>query len=361
MTKAEHKKYFRLLTEKLHHIVKQPIRLMEVCGTHTMSIGKAGIRKVLPPEIELISGPGCPVCVTPDIEIDAFIRLAQQDVIITTYGDMMRVPGSTGSLSELKGQGADIRVVYSALEALQLARQHKDREVVFLGVGFETTAPATAHALKVAKQQGLNNFSVFNMHKTVPQVLELLLLDKATKIDGFILPGHVSIILGEKPYQFIAEKYGVSGVIVGFEPPEIMSGIVKLVQQVQAGKPGITNLHPHVVKPEGNVAAQQLIAEVFEPTDAQWRGIGQIAGSGLQLRAEYAAFDAEKKFNVERIPVKLYPGCSCGDVLKGTLKPQGCPLFAKKCTPEKPVGPCMVSSEGTCAAYYLYEGADGND
>jgi hydrogenase expression/formation protein HypD len=354
--------YFKKLNEKLWQIAKRPVKLMEVCGTHTMAIGKSGIRSVLPPQIELISGPGCPVCVTADSDIDVFMRLARNpNILLATYGDMIRVPGTEGSLAELKAQGADIRVVYSALEALEFARSVKGKEVVFLGVGFETTAPATAQAITIAAQEGLANFSVFNLHKTVPGALKVLLDDEAAQIDGFILPGHVSIIIGEKPYRFIAEEYGISGAIAGFEPPEIMAALVRLVKDINAGTPSISNMYRHAVRPEGNVVAQKLLADTFEPCDAEWRGIGVIPGSGLAFRNEFAAFDAVKKFNVEKQPVKLFPGCRCGDILKGTIKPIQCPLFDKRCTPDNPVGPCMVSSEGTCAAYYLYQGSDDLD
>jgi hydrogenase expression/formation protein HypD len=354
-----HIKLFRELAQKLQRIAIRPVKLMEVCGTHTMAIGKAGIRSILPPQVELVSGPGCPVCVTDDSDIDAFMDLAQKedDIIITTYGDMMRVPGSNGSLSDIKAQGADIRVVYSATEALAFAKAEPGKKVVFLGVGFETTVPATAHAVKVAHQNGIDNFMVFNMHKTVPEALKVLLSDSLTNIDGFLLPGHVSVILGEKPYRFIAEEYGVSGAIAGFEPPEIMVGIVKLVQDFNEKTPQISNLYRQVVKPEGNTAAQSIIAEVFEPSDAKWRGIGMIPGSGLKLRDKYLKFDVERQLEVTRRDIKLHKGCSCGMILKGAMKPSECALFAKRCTPDNPVGPCMVSSEGTCAAYYLYSGA----
>jgi len=355
----EKKHYFHLMLDKLKQTVRRPVRIMEVCGTHTMAIGKAGIRGVLPPEVELISGPGCPVCVTADADIDAFMRLAKDErIVLATYGDMVRVPGSEGSLAELKARGADVRVVYSALEALQFARTEPDKEVVFLGVGFETTAPVAAQAITEAKRERLANFSVYNMHKTVPEALRALLDDETTSIDGFLLPGHVSVIIGEKPYAFAVEQYGVAGAIAGFEPPEVMAAILKLVKDVNAGKPTLTNLYPKAVRPEGNVHAQKLLADVFAPSDAEWRGIGVIPGSGLELREEYRQFDAAAKFNIERVSVKLHPGCRCGEVLKGVIKPRKCPLFGKKCTPDHPVGPCMVSSEGTCAAYYLYGGGE---
>ena len=351
------KEYFRLFAERLSEIAVRPVKLMEVCGTHTMAIGKSGIRTILPSEVELISGPGCPVCVTADSDIDAFMRLAENErVILATYGDMVKVPGTRGSLAELKAQGADIRVVYSALEALNFARSEPGREVVFLGVGFETTAPATAHAVRIASLENLSNFSIYNLHKTVPKALRALLDDETMQVDGFILPGHVSVIIGETPYAFIASEYDVAGAISGFEPPEIMAGILRLVQDINAGTPTISNLYRKAVRPEGNKVAQKLLEEIFMPSDADWRGIGIIPGSGLALREEYGCFDAEQKFGIKKRSVKLHKGCRCGEILKGIIRPHDCPLFAGRCTPDRPVGPCMVSSEGTCAAYYLYHG-----
>ena len=356
MIERNEREYFRLLVDKLHQIASRPVRIMEVCGTHTMAIGRAGIRGVLPPEVELISGPGCPVCVTADTDIDAFMRLAKADrVILATYGDMVRIPGTEGSLAELKAQGADVRVVYSALEALEYARSEPSKETIFLGVGFETTAPATAHAVAVAEREGLMNFSVYNLHKTVPEALRALLEDEKTGIDGFILPGHVSVIIGEEPYAFIAKEYGAVGAIAGFEPPEVMMAILKLVIDIHAGSPVISNLYRKVVRPEGNVVAKQLLEKVFVPADAEWRGLGSIPKSGLALREGYGDFDAAKKFNLKHRSVKVSPGCRCGEILKGIIRPHECPLFSRRCTPEHPVGPCMVSSEGTCAAYYLYQ------
>lgn len=357
----ELQKMFSDSIEMLNRIADSPVKLMEVCGTHTMAIGKAGIRGILPQNVDLVSGPGCPVCVTADTDIDAFMELAQgEDIVLTTYGDMMRVPGSNGSLSDIKARGADIRVVYSVAEALAIVNTEKSKQVVFLGVGFETTAPATAHAVKVAMNENIENFSVFNLHKTVPEALEVLLDDDTSSIDGFVLPGHVSVILGERPYAFIPEKYGIPGVITGFEPPEIMMAIVKLVQDIKAGTPQISNLYRQVVRPEGNTVAQTLIKEVFEPYDAEWRGLGIILKSGLKLRNKYKQFDAGQRFNIERREIKLRKGCSCGSVLKGVKKPEQCKLFATSCTPENPIGPCMVSSEGTCAAYYLYSCISAN-
>ncbi|MBE0448171.1 MAG: hydrogenase formation protein HypD [Actinobacteria bacterium] len=359
MIKPVGKEYFHLLTDKLHQIANRPLKIMEVCGTHTMAIGKAGIREILPLEVELVSGPGCPVCVTADADIDTFMRLAEDErVILATYGDMMRIPGTKGSLAELRAQGADVRVVYSALEVIAFARSEPDREIVFLGIGFETTAPATAHAVVVAEREDLTNFSIYNLHKTVPEALRALLEDDKTDIDGFILPGHVSVIIGEVPYAFIAKEYGAVGAIAGFEPPEIMAAILKLVKNINASTPAISNLYRKVVRPEGNMAAKRLLEEIFVPSDAEWRGLGIIPESGLALREGYERFDATRKFNLEHRSVKISPGCRCGEILKGIIRPHECPLFSGRCTPERPVGPCMVSSEGTCAAYYLYHGKD---
>lgn len=356
MTKVDEKKYFRLMAEKLHEVAVRPVKIMEVCGTHTMAIGKSGIRQAVPATVELISGPGCPVCVTADSDIDAFMSLARDGrVTLATCGDMVRVPGSGGSLAELKAEGADIRVVYSALEALAFARSEPENEVVFLGVGFETTAPATAHAVRQAAAEGLANFAVFNLHKTVPRALRALLSDDAAGIDGLLLPGHVSVIIGERPYAFIAAEHGVAGAIAGFEPPEIMAALIVLARDIIAGAPRVTNIYTKAVRPEGNAVAQKLLDEVFEPTDAEWRGLGVIEGSGLRLRTAYERFDAASKFGVAPREVVLHKGCRCGEILKGLIRPFECPLFGGRCTPERPVGPCMVSSEGTCAAYFLYQ------
>ncbi len=351
------RKYFRLFRDELERIAVRPVRLMEVCGTHTMAIGRAGLRQVLPPQISLVSGPGCPVCVTADADIDSFLGLAKERrVTVATFGDMMRVPGNEGSLADFRAAGADIRVVYSPLEALELARSNPGQEIVFLGIGFETSAPGTAQAIIRAGREGLKNFSVYNLHKTVPQALQVLLDDPGQALDAFILPGHVSAIIGEAPYRFMPEKYGVGGAIAGFEPTDILAAIARLVKDINSGCPRITNLYGQVVRPGGNTAAQQILAETFEPCDADWRGLGMIPGSGLKLRPRYAGFDAALKFGVSRAPAKVRAGCRCGEVLKGILRPVACPLFGRTCTPEHPVGPCMVSSEGTCAAYYLYEG-----
>ena len=331
------------------------VKLMEVCGTHTVALARNGIRSVLPEGVELISGPGCPVCVTANEDIDAVIALSRiPDVILTTFGDMIRVPGSTSSLMREKASGADVRVVYSPLDALRVARENPDRQVVFVGVGFETTTPLIASCVKRAKGEGLGNFSVYTAHKTVPPALDVLVNADEVEISAFILPGHVSTIIGVKPYEFLAERYNVPGTVMGFEPIDLLAGIERLLLQLASGNATIANEYKRCVADEGNTDAQQIIAEVFEPCDAKWRGIGAIAGSGLKLRGAYAAFDARAKFEPEVEPTIEPKGCRCGDVLRGCIAPGECPLFARACSPEHPIGPCMVSSEGSCAAHYKY-------
>lgn len=331
------------------------INLMEVCGTHTVCIARNGIRSVLPQGVNLISGPGCPVCVTANREIDTVIALSRvENVILTTFGDMTRVPGSTSSLNAEKAAGHDIRICYSPLDGLKIAQDNPDREVVFVGVGFETTTPLIAATLKRAKALGIKNFSVFTAHKTVPATLDALVNDPEVALNGLILPGHVSTIIGMEPYRFLAERYQVPGVITGFEPVDMLQGIAMLMRQLADGRAEIENAYRRGVMDEGNPAAIAAIDEVFEPCDATWRGLGVIPASGLQLRAEYAEYDASKRFDLEIEPTVEPRGCRCGDVLRGVMRPDECPLFAKVCSPEHPVGPCMVSSEGSCAAYYKY-------
>ena len=331
------------------------INLMEVCGTHTVALARNGIRSVLPEGIKLISGPGCPVCVTANKDIDTVITLSRiPDVILTTFGDMTRVPGSTSSLNEEKAAGHDIRICYSPLDGLRIAAENPDREVIFVGVGFETTTPLIASTIKRAKAQGIGNFSVFAAHKTVPNTLEVLVNDPEVDITALILPGHVSTIIGRTPYQFLAEKYGIPGVIMGFEPVDLLSGILMLLKMLADGKPEIVNDYRRCVMDEGNPAAQAAIDEVFEASDATWRGLGLIENSGYALRGDYAAFDAVRKFEPQVEPTVEPKGCRCGDVLRGVISPKECPLFERACSPEHPIGPCMVSSEGSCAAFYKY-------
>jgi len=345
----------RNLIDAIHTTATAPVKFMEVCGTHTVSIARNGLRGVMPETITLLSGPGCPVCVTANADIDTAIEFAKQPgVIVTTFGDMMKVPGSYSSLSGEKAEGHDIRIVYSPLDALDIAERNPDHQVVFIGVGFETTVPVIASAIQQAAARDIGNFSVFSAHKTVPEALRALVNDPDVEIGGFILPGHVSVIIGLEPYRFLAEEYGVPSVITGFEPVDVLHGVYMLAKQVAEGRADIEVAYTRAVPPEGNPAAVAKIEEVFEPCDAEWRGIGVIPGTGLAIRETYAAFDALKRVPVTPPPVKEIKGCQCGEVLRGVTLPFECKLFARACTPEHPIGPCMVSSEGSCAAYYRY-------
>jgi hydrogenase expression/formation protein HypD len=345
----------RALSERIRGASRRPVRLMEVCGTHTVSIFRSGIRAVLPETVTLLSGPGCPVCVTDQGEIDAFIALARQkDVIVATFGDLLRVPGSDSSLERERAEGRDIRVVYSTVDALAIARRTPGKQVVFLGVGFETTAPTIAAAVLSAAAEGRDNFSVISAHKTVPPALEALMAFEDVRIDGFILPGHVSVIIGLEAYRPFFERHRVPCAVAGFEPADILGGIAALVEQIEAASPRLTNAYPRAVTEKGNPKAMQTLLEVFEPADARWRGIGPIAASGLRIRAAYAAFDAARRFALDLPEPREPRGCACGEVLIGRKTPPECALYKKVCTPMEPVGPCMVSSEGTCAAFYKY-------
>ena len=329
--------------------------LMEVCGTHTVSIARAGIRDLMPEGTRLASGPGCPVCVTCNRDIDTVIALARvPGVTIATFGDMTRVPGSTSSLLAEQAAGRSIEIVYSPLDAIALAQAHPDRQVVFVGVGFETTTPLVARAVKRAADLGLSNFSIFAAHKNMPGALEAIVADPQLKIDALILPGHVSTIIGAEPYGFLAQRYGVPGVITGFEPVDVLQGIAMIMRQLHEGRAEIEIAYARGVMPQGNPHAMAAIEEVFETCEATWRGLGDIPGSGYRLRGKYAAFDAVRRFQPTVEPTVEPRGCRCGDVLRGIMAPSECPLFRKVCTPENPVGPCMVSSEGSCAAYYRY-------
>ncbi len=332
------------------------LTFMEVCGTHTMAIARFGLRDLLPPEVRLISGPGCPVCVTAMGDLDKVIALARlPEVTLTTFGDLIRVPASRSSLAAERASGADVRVVYSARDAVEIAAAGPERQVVFAGIGFETTAPTVGAALLEAQARGLSNFSVLSMHKTMPLPLKALLELGETDISGFILPGHVSVVTGSGCYEFLARDHGVGGVVAGFEAHDVLQALLLLVRQTE---PAIEIEYGRAVRPEGNVVAQRLMAQVFEPSDADWRGLGVIPGSGLRLRDEFAAFDAERRFAIDT-DLPLEPkGCRCGEVLRGVLDPAECSLFGARCTPEDPVGACMVSSEGACAARYRYRGID---
>ena len=329
---------------------KKPVKFMEVCGSHTMAIGHWGIRKLLPEPISLISGPGCPVCVTPSSVIDSLIDL--KDVTIATFGDLIRVPGNKGTLEQARAKGLDVRMVYSPMEALEMARE---KETVFVGIGFETTIPGIAYTIMEASRLNLKNFSVLPAFKLVPPALDALLSAKDTNFDGFILPGHVSVIIGSDAYKLLPEKFGIGGVVTGFEPLDILVGIKKLTDQIKAEKPEIENEYSRVVTGKGNMQAQQIIHKVLEVEDALWRGLGWIPKSGLGIRKEFEEFDSIKKYGIEITDTEKQTGCRCGDVLKGNIIPPECPLFGKICLPNNPIGPCMVSSEGSCAAYYKYE------
>ncbi|MFO7714754.1 hydrogenase formation protein HypD [Desulfosarcina sp.] len=346
----------RHLAARITHTSRKSVRLMEVCGTHTVAIFRSGIRSLLPETIALLSGPGCPVCVTAQKEIDAFIALAREpETIVATFGDLIRVPGSGSSLQRERADGADVRIVYSTFDAVTLARENPDKRVVFLGVGFETTAPTVAAAILAAHHQRLDNFSVVSAHKTVPPALEAL-ADGQINIDGFLLPGHVSVIIGMDAYRPFFEAHRVPCVVAGFEPADLLQSIAMLVDQVESGQPALENAYPRAVSPTGNPKAMAVMGEVFAVCDADWRGIGSIPGSGLAIREKYAAFDAVRVFDIRLKPAPEPKGCACGEILTGVKIPPQCPLYKTACNPMAPVGPCMVSSEGTCAAYYRYHG-----
>lgn len=329
--------------------------LMEVCGTHTVAIARNGIRNLMPPGTRLASGPGCPVCVTSNRDIDTVIALTRiPNVTIATFGDMTRVPGSTSSLLKEQAAGRSVQIVYSPLDALALAAQHPEREIVFVGVGFETTTPLVAMAIKRAAAADLRNFTVFAAHKNMPGALEAIINDPQLKLDALILPGHVSTIIGAAPYEFLAKKYGIPGVITGFEPVDVLQGIAMIMRQLREGRAEIEIAYARGVMPQGNPTALAAIDEVFETCPAIWRGLGRIDGSGYRIREEFARFDAVRRFRPDVEPTQDPKGCRCGDVLRGIMAPSECPLFRTVCTPENPVGPCMVSSEGSCAAYYRY-------
>jgi len=333
------------------------IKLMEVCGTHTMAIARSGIKKLLPSEIELISGPGCPVCVTAQTDIDRAIEIAGiEGIIMTTFGDMLRVPGTRKSLEEVKRDGADVRVLYSCLDALEIARDNPDKEIVFMGIGFETTSPTIASTILMAEKEDINNFSVLSNFKVLFPALAILASSTRTQVDGFICPGHVSVITGSLPYERIAKRYKKPCVITGFGDNDILKGIQRLVEKIKASSYNVEIEYKRVVKREGNIEARQVLSSVFNTRDSEWRGIGIIKKSGLKIRSRYREFDAESKFKVNLAKPRQIKGCICGEVLQGIRSPKDCRLFKKGCTPRKPIGPCMVSSEGTCAAYYKYGG-----
>jgi len=346
----------RKLLAELQKTITRPWTLMEVCGGQTHSIIKSGLDRMLPAEITLVHGPGCPVCVTPLEQVDKAIALAARpDVIFTSYGDMLRVPGSTHDLLAVKAAGGDVRIVYSPLDAVKIARDNPGKTVVFFAIGFETTAPANAMAVLQAKARGLTNFTVLVSHVTVPAAIAALMDSPNVQVDGFLAAGHVCTVMGFREYEPLVEKYKIPIVVTGFEPVDLLHGILKCVRQLETGTHTVENAYERSVSREGNQPAQAVIRKVFEMTDRAWRGIGVIPMSGYHLRQEFATFDAELRFpEVQAIETKESPLCISGLVLQGRKKPGECPAFGKECTPQSPLGATMVSSEGTCAAYYRY-------
>ncbi len=345
----------RDVLEEIHRLVTRPWRLMEVCGGQTHAIIRYGIDQLLPAEVTMIHGPGCPVCVTPIEIIDQAIAIASlPNVIMVSFGDMLRVPGSEKDLFQVRAEGGDVRIVYSPLECIKIARENPDREVVFFGVGFETTAPANAMAVHQAKQLGIRNFSMLVSHVRVPPVLDALLQSDDVEVQGFLLAGHVCAVMGYWEYPPLAERYGVPMVVTGFEPLDIVRGIHRVLTLLEGGRVAVENAYKRAVTYAGNQPAQAIIAQVFEECDRNWRGIGSIPRSGWRLRADYRDYDAAQRFAVEHIRAQESPLCRAGDVLKGALKPNQCPAFGKECTPRHPLGAPMVSAEGACAAYYNF-------
>ena len=343
------------LIDSIHQSSTKPTRLMEFCGGHTVSIFRYGIRQLLPSTVEMLSGPGCPVCVTATQDIDRVIALScLPDVIIATFGDLIRVPGSRSSLQQSRAEGNDIRVVYSALEALDIARENPELATILIGIGFETTAPTIAASILQAEQENLKNYHVLSLHKLTPPVIKAILESGETRLDGIICPGHVSTIIGSRPYEFLPTRFGIGGVISGFEPLDILQSINMLVKQMESRQLRVEIAYRRAVRPEGNQSALKLMAKVFDTGAATWRGIGSVPDSGLKLKEEYRNFDAVRVFDVHVQESQEPSGCLCGDILRGVKVPLDCGLFGTACTPAQPVGPCMVSSEGTCAAYYHY-------
>ncbi len=345
----------RALVAQIRREALRPIRVMEFCGGHTHAIFRFGLRELLAGAVELRSGPGCPICVTASADLDRAIALADlPGVIVATFGDMLRVPGTQGDLQAARARGADVRVVYSPASAVALAREHPEREVIFLGVGFETTAPGIAAALLQAESERIPNFSVLSLHKLTPPATRAILDGGEVTLDGILGPGHVSAITGSSAWEFLPRDYGIPVAISGFEPLDLLSAIAALVRAVVSAEPAVVNAYGRGVRPEGNAVAHDLLVRVFEPGAADWRGFGLIPASGLNLRADFAHRDAARRFPIVVAPSREPPGCRCGDVLRGTMTPPECALYARGCTPRNPVGPCMVSAEGACAANYQY-------
>jgi hydrogenase expression/formation protein HypD len=353
------KKLVENIAAKIKKIaLSSKINIMEVCGTHTQSFRRFGLDKMLPFSLKLISGPGCPVCVCHQEYIDQAIALAKlKDIIILTFGDMLRVPGTRTTLEKEKSEASDVRVVYSAWDSLKIAQKNPQKKVIFLAVGFETTAPTIALTLKVAKKKKIANLFFLSGLKLIPPAMQALLRDPRIKIDGFLCPGHVSTIIGIKPYAFIPKRYKIGCCVTGFEPLDILEGIYLLLQQIINKKPGVANQYVRVVTKEGNLEAKRVMSSVFQAYDADWRGLGLIPKSGLKIKKEFARFDAEKVFPINLVTRHPLPAtrCRCADILKGIISPLECPLFSKTCSPDNPLGPCMVSREGACNAYYRYK------
>lgn len=354
------KQFVRMIAEQGCKLADEGrhVRIMEVCGSHTMAIGRYGIRQLLPESVELLSGPGCPVCVTDPGYIDAAIELALRDVVIVTFGDMIRVPGSDSDLASCRAEGGDIRICYSPGDAVEIACDLPEREVVFLAIGFETTIAPVVSIVDEARKRDVHNLSLLTAFKLVPPALKALLADEEIGVDAFLCPAHVSAVIGSLAYEPFAAEYNVPCVIAGFEPLDILYGVNGILDQVIKGESRVENRYSRVVRAEGNHKAQDRITQYLEPVDAGWRGIGMISQSGLGLRSEFVEFDAEKRFALPVQAGRKHVGCRCGDVIKGKLRPTGCALFGAVCTPDHPVGPCMVSSEGTCAAYFKYTLSD---
>ncbi len=342
------------LTDAIIRKSKTPVRIMEVCGGHTLAIRKYGIQQLLPEHIELLSGPGCPVCVTDRTSIDRAIALSRlPEVIITTYGDLIRVPGSRSSLNLERAQGADVRIVYSTLEALEIARTNPGKQVIFSGIGFETTTPSSAVAILEAEKQDIANFFLLSMHKVMPPAMGAL-IDQGIRIDGYIGPGHVSAVAGANMYHSLVEQYGIAVVIAGFEPVDLLQAIYMLVCMHEEGRHGLEIQYKRVVTPQGNMKAREMVSQVFDACDDSWRGLGMIRNSGLSLKKEYSRMDASLHFDIQVESLPEPAGCICGEVLRGMKKPAECRHFGKTCTPSNPVGACMVSGEGACQAYYQF-------
>ncbi|MBZ0268148.1 hydrogenase formation protein HypD [bacterium] len=350
----------RRLVEAIRDAATRPWHVMEVCGGQTHTLIRSGVDQLLAGSVELIHGPGCPVCVTPLEKIDRALAIAARPgVLFTTFGDMVRVPGSTGDLLRAKARGADVRIVYSPMDALKLAERHPDRDVVFFAVGFETTAPANAMAVYEAHRRGLDNFFALVSHVRVPPAIRLLLADPDCRVDGFIAPGHVCTVMGWEEYEELAAEFGVPFVVAGFEPLDLLQGIHMLVEQLESGGRDVHNQYTRVVRRHGNEHAQAIVERVFEVTDMTWRGIGSIPRSGLRLSSTFRAHDAEERFDVAALHTEESPVCMAGEILQGKRKPDACPAFGKECTPESPLGAPMVSSEGACAAYWAFRRTTG--